>query len=368
MKHLLGASIGLAFLLALSGAALADITIATVGPMTGDNASTGAQFKNGVGLAVDDLNAKGGVLGQKVQWTSEDDACDPKTAVSAAELVAGKGVAAVIGHYCSGSSIPASAVYADAKILQISPGSTNPKYTDERPGPGTFRVCGRDDAQGTVAGNYIAQNFAGKKVAILNDKSAYGLGLATETQKALNAAGMKETIFDSYNADDKDFSPIVSKLKDAGIDVLYVGGYRAQAALFARQMHDQGMKVQLLGGDDLVANEFWTAAGDAGQGTMMTFAPDPTKIPAAASVVAEFKAKNLDPAGYSLYAYAAVQVWAEAATKAGSTDFDKVVAAMNSETFDTVLGPIKFDAKGDVVGAKFVWYVWKDGNYSEMAM
>jgi len=368
MKHLLGAGIGLAFLMALSGAAYADITIATVGPMTGDNASTGAQFKAGVGLAVDDLNAKGGVLGQKVQWTSEDDACDPKTAVSAAELVAGKGVAAVIGHYCSGSSIPASAVYADAKIVQISPGSTNPLYTDQRPGPGTFRVCGRDDAQGAVAGAYIAKNFAGKKVAILNDKSAYGLGLATETQKALNAAGMKEVIFDSYNADDKDFSPIVSKLKDAGIDVLYVGGYRAQAALFARQMKDQGMTVQLMGGDDLVANEFWTAAGDAGQGTMMTFAPDPTKNPSAADVVAEFKAKNLDPAGYSLYAYAAVQVWAAAATKAGSTDFDKVVAAMNSETFDTVLGPIKFDSKGDVVGAKFVWYVWKDGNYSEMAM
>jgi branched-chain amino acid transport system substrate-binding protein len=368
MKRLLGAGIGLAFLFALSGAALADITIATVGPMTGDNASTGAQFKAGVGLAVDDLNAKGGVLGQQVQWTSEDDACDPKTAVSAAELVAGKGVAAVIGHYCSGSSIPASAVYADAKILQISPGSTNPLYTDQRPGPGTFRVCGRDDAQGAVAGAYIAKNFAGKNVAILNDKSAYGLGLATETQKALNAAGMKEVIFDSYNADDKDFSPIVSKLKDAGIAVLYVGGYRAQAALFARQMKDQGMTVQLLGGDDLLANEFWTASGDAGQGTMMTFAPDPTKIPDAAAVVAEFKAKNLDPAGYSLYAYAAVQVWAAAATKAGSTDFDKVVAAMNSETFNTVLGPIKFDAKGDVVGAKFVWYVWKDGNYSELAM
>lgn len=366
MKQLLRVGASLAFVLALSGAALADITIATVGPMTGDNASTGAQFKNGVGMAVDDINAKGGILGQKVAWFAEDDACDPKTAVSAAELVASKGVAAVIGHYCSGSSIPASSVYADANILQISPGSTNPKYTDERPGKGTFRVCGRDDAQGTTAGQYIAANFAGKKVAILNDKSAYGLGLATETKKALNAAGMQEAIFDSYNADDKDFSPLVSKLKDAGIDVLYVGGYRAQAALFARQMHDQGMNVQLMGGDDLVANEFWTAAGDAGQGTMMTFAPDPTKNAAAADVVKEFQAKGLDPAGYALYAYAATQVWAQAATKAGSTDFDKVTEAMYNTSFDTVLGPIKFDDKGDVVGAKFVWYVWKDGNYGEM--
>jgi branched-chain amino acid transport system substrate-binding protein len=366
MKHLLRVGASLAFVLALSGAAFADITIATVGPMTGDNASSGAQFKNGVQMAVDDLNAKGGVLGQQVVWFAEDDACDPKTAVSAAELVASKGVAAVIGHYCSGSSIPASSVYADANILQISPGSTNPKYTDERPGKGTFRICGRDDAQGTVAGQYIASAFAGKKVAILNDKSAYGLGLATETKKALNAAGMQEVMFDSYNADDKDFTPLVSKLKEAGVDVLYVGGYRAQAALFARQMHDQGMTVQLMGGDDLLANEFWTAAGEAGQGTMMTFAPDPTKNPAAADVVKEFQAKSLDPAGYSLYAYASVQVWAQAAEKAGSTDFDKVTDAMYANTFDTVLGPITFDDKGDVVGAKFVWYVWKDGSFAEM--
>lgn len=366
MKHLLRLGASLAFIVALSGAAFADVTIATVGPMTGDNASTGVQFKNGVQMAVDDINAKGGIQGQKVAWFAEDDACDPKTAVSAAELVASKSVAAVIGHYCSGSSIPASSVYADANIIQISPGSTNPKYTDERPGQGTFRVCGRDDAQGAVAGQYIAQHFAGKKVAILNDKSAYGLGLATETKKALNAAGMQEVLFDAYNADDKDFTPLVSRLKQAGIDVLYVGGYRAQAALFARQMHDQGMSVQLMGGDDLLSNEFWTAAGDAGQGAMMTFAPDPTKSAAAADVVKEFQAKNLDPAGYALYAYAAVQVWAQAAQKAGSTDFDKVTAAMYANTFDTVLGPIKFDKKGDVVGAKFVWYVWRNGSYTQM--
>jgi branched-chain amino acid transport system substrate-binding protein len=366
MKALLKAGLGLAFAVALSGAAQADITIATVGPMTGDNASTGEQFKNGASLAVEALNAKGGVLGQKVVLEIGDDACDPKQAVAVANQVAAKGVVFVAGHYCSGSSIPASEVYAESNIIQISPGSTNPKYTDQRPGPGTFRVCGRDDAQGTVAGTYIAEKLKDKKIAILNDKSAYGQGLADETKKALNAAGVTEVLFDSYNAGEKDYSQLVTKLKAAGVDVLYVGGYRAEAGLILRQMRDQGMSTQLMGGDDLLSDEFWTITGAAGDGTMVTFAPDPRKNPAAADVLKAFEAKGADPAGYALYAYAAVQVWAQAAEKAGSTDFDKVAAALGSNTFDTVLGPIKFDAKGDVVDAKFVWYLGKDGKFSEM--
>ena len=208
MKQLLKAGASLAFLLALSGAALADVTIATVGPMTGDNASTGAQFKNGVGLAVDDINAKGGILGQKVAWSSEDDACDPKTAVSAAELVASKGVAAVIGHYCSGSSIPASRRLCRRQhhpdFARLDQSRNIPTSAPARARSASAAATMR---RAPWPASTSPQNFAGKKVAILNDKSAYGLGLATETQKALNAAGMKETIFDSYNADDKDFSP-----------------------------------------------------------------------------------------------------------------------------------------------------------------
>jgi branched-chain amino acid transport system substrate-binding protein len=366
MKGLLKAGVALTFGLALSGAAHADITIATAGPMTGQYASFGAQMKEGIEQAVADFNAKGGVLGQKLALEVGDDACDPKQAVAVANQLAGKKIALMAGHFCSGSSIPASAVYAEAGILQISPASTNPKYTDERPGPGTYRVCGRDDIQGKVAGTYMADKFKGKKIAIIDDKSPYGKGLADETRKALNAAGVKEDLDESYNAGEKDYSALVSKLKDAKIDVLYVGGYHTEAGLIVRQMRDQGMKTQLMSGDALVTDEYWQITGDAGEGTLMTFAPDPRKNPAAAAVVKEFQDKKIDPEGYVLYTYAAVQVWAQAATKANSTDFDKVTAVLKDTTFDTVLGPIKFDAKGDVVNPAYVFYIWHAGKYGEM--
>jgi branched-chain amino acid transport system substrate-binding protein len=366
MKGLLKAGVALTFSLALYGVAHADITIATAGPMTGQYAAFGAQMKAGAEQAVADLNAKGGVLGQKLALEVGDDACDPKQAVAVANEMAGKKIALMAGHFCSGSSIPASAVYAEAGIIQISPASTNPKYTEERAGPGTFRTCGRDDAQGKVAGAYIAKTFKGKNIAIIDDKSPYGKGLADETRKALNAAGVKENLDDEYNAGEKDYSALVSKLKDAKIDVLYVGGYHTEAGLIVRQMRDQGMKTQLMSGDALVTDEYWQITGDAGEGTLMTFAPDPRKNPAAASVVKEFQDKKIDPEGYVLYTYAAVQVWAQAATKANSTDFNKVIAAMKDTTFDTVLGPIKFDAKGDVVDAAYVFYIWHNGKYGEM--
>jgi branched-chain amino acid transport system substrate-binding protein len=366
MKQLLKAGVALAFGMALSGVAYADITVATVGPMTGQYAAFGAQMKAGLEQAVADINAKGGVLGQQLVAEIGDDACDPKQAVAVANQLAGKSVAFVGGHFCSGSSIPASAVYAEAEIIQISPASTNPVFTDQRPGPGVYRVCGRDDAQGKVAGAYIAETFKGKKVAIVDDKSPYGKGLADETRKSLNAAGVTEDLNESYNAGEKDYSALVSKLKDAGIEVLYVGGYHTEAGLMARQMKDQGMNVQLISGDALVTDEYWQITGDAGEGTLMTFAPDPRKVPAAAAVVKEFTDKGIDPEGYVLYTYAAVQVWAQAAEKAGSTDFAKVNEQLKSGTFDTVLGPIKFDDKGDVLDADYVWYIWKAGKYAEM--
>jgi branched-chain amino acid transport system substrate-binding protein len=357
MKGLLKAGVALTFGLALSGVAHADITIATAGPMTGQYASFGAQMKEGIEQAVADFNAKGGVLGQKLALEVGDDACDPKQAVAVANQLAGKKIALMAGHFCSGSSIPASAVYAEAGILQISPASTNPKYTDERPGPGTYRVCGRDDIQGKVAGTYMADKFKGKKIAIIDDKSPYGKGLADETRKALNAAGVKEDLDESYNAGEKDYSALVSKLKDAKIDVLYVGGYHTEAGLIVRQ---------IMSGDALVTDEYWQITGDAGEGTLMTFAPDPRKNPAAAAVVKEFQDKKIDPEGYVLYTYAAVQVWAAAAEKAKSTDFAKVTAVLKDTTFDTVLGPIKFDAKGDVVNPAYVFYIWHAGKYGEM--
>ena len=366
MKKLLVSAVVATALGAVAMPASAQLKVAVHGPMSGQYAAFGEQLKQGAAMAIADINAKGGVLGKKLEAVIGDDACDPKQAVAIANKAVSDKVALVAGHFCSGSSIPASRVYAEANIIQISPASTNPKYTDERPGPGTYRVVGRDDAQGLVAGRYLAKTFKGKKVAILHDKSAYGKGIADETKKAMNAAGLKEAMYEAYTAGEKDYTALVSKMKQQGVVAAYLGGYHTEGGLILRQMRDQGMKALLVGADALVTDEFWKITGPAGEGTLMTFAPDPRKIPAARMVVDKFKAKNYDPEGYTLYTYAAIQVWADAANKAKSTDTKKVLAEMSKTTFKTVLGDIAFDKKGDVKNAVYVWYKWHDGKYDEI--
>jgi branched-chain amino acid transport system substrate-binding protein len=353
--------------LVLSTAALAqDLTVAVAGPMTGGESAFGRQMKNGAEQAVADLNAAGGLLGKKLALDVEDDACDPKQARSVAEKIGSAKIPFVAGHYCSSSSIPASEAYADGNVLQITPASTNPLFT-ERNLWNVARVCGRDDQQGTVAGDYIAKAFKGKNVAILNDKTTYGKGLADETKKALNKAGVTEKMYESYNKGDKDFNAIVSRLKLEKIDLVYVGGYHQEAGLILRQMRDQGLQTVLMAGDAMADKEFASITGPAGAGTLFTFGPDPRNKPTAKTIVESFKAKNIDPEGYTLYSYAAVQVWSQAAKKVGTTDPAKVMAAIKANAWDTVIGTLEFDAKGDIKQLDYVVYKWDDkGNYAEI--
>jgi len=361
--------IGLAFgaSLALSTSAFAqDISVAVAGPMTGSESAFGRQMKNGADMAVADLNAAGGVLGKKLALQIGDDACDPKQARSVAEKLAGDKIPFVAGHFCSSSSIPASEAYAEGNVLQITPASTNPTFT-ERKLWNVLRVCGRDDQQGIVAAKYIMQNFAGKNVAILNDKTTYGKGLADETKKALNAAGFKEKMFESYNKGDKDFNSIVSRLKRDNIDLVYVGGYHQESGLILRQMRDQGLKTVLMAGDALNDKEFASITGPAAEGTLFTFGPDPRLKPTAKSIVEKFKAKGIDPEGYTLYTYAAFQVWSQAVAKAKTTDPKKVMETIKGGAWDTVLGKLSFDAKGDIKAIDYVVYKWDaKGNYTEI--
>jgi branched-chain amino acid transport system substrate-binding protein len=346
-----------------------DIAIAVVGPVTGSNAALGEQMTHGAKMAVADINAKGGVLGKKLDLIIADDACDPKQAVAAANDVVRKKVLFVAGHYCSSSSIPASAVYNEAGVLQMTPASTNPALTDDAAKKGwnnVFRSCGRDDVQGGVAGKYLADHFKGKRVAIVHDKTAYGKGIADETKKAMNAAGLNEAMYEAITQGDKDFTALISKMKQANIDAIYFGGYQTEAGLIVRQARDQGLTAQFIGADALVTEEFWKISGPAGEGTLMTFPPDPRNVPAAKAVVDKFTAEGYNPEGYTLYTYAAIQAFAAAANKAESVKIDDLSKALKSMTVDTVIGPLSWDKKGDVVDPKYVFYVWKDGKYAQM--
>ena len=362
MNRMWLAGVALTAGLALSAPASAeDISVAVAGPMTGQYASFGTQLRNGAEAAVADINAAGGVLGKQLKLQVSDDACDPKQARAVAEKIANAKIPFVAGHYCSSSSIPASEAYAEGGVLQITPASTNPTFT-ERKLWNTFRVCGRDDQQGTVAGDYVAKNFKGKNIAILQDKSTYGKGLADEMKKALNKAGTKEKMYEAYTQGDKDFNALVSKMKANNIDLVYVGGYHTEAGLILRQMRNQGMKTQVMvSGDAIATNEFWSITGDAGEGMMFTFGADPRKRPTAAAVVKKFKDKGVDPEGYTLYTYAAMQIWVQAVKKANTTDAKKVAEVIRAGKWDTVLGPISYDKKGDITRPDYTVYTWKKG-------
>lgn len=373
-RTILGAASGLgALALGTAGAshrALAQgsgpIRIATVGPMTGQYAAFGAQMRAGAEQAVADINEAGGVLGRQLALEIGDDACDPRQAVSVANQLVARRVQFVAGHFCSGSSIPARDVYAEEGVLQISPASTNPAYTDDGKW-NTFRVCGRDDQQGQVAGRYIAERFRDGRVAILHDNSAYGRGLAEETKKSLNAAGMQETLFAAYTPNERDYGAIISRMQQANINVIYIGGYHTEAGLILRQAKERGMEVTLIGGDALVTNEFWQITGAAGEGTLMTFSSDPRQRPSAAEVVQRFRARNVDPEGYVLYTYAALQIFAEAAQRANATDPRRLAQALKGNgPWNTVLGEISFDQKGDVTVPDYVFYIWRNGSYAQM--
>jgi branched-chain amino acid transport system substrate-binding protein len=357
----LGLTLGFAIVIAgaMAGPASAQVKIGVAGPITGPNAATGAQMKNGVDQAALDLNKAGGILGQKIAVEYGDDVSDPKQGVSVANDFTADGVKFVIGDYNSGVTIPASEVYEENGILEITPASTNPQVT-ERGMWNIFRVCGRDDQQGRVAGDYILKHFKGKRIAFVNDKTTYGKGLADETLKTIKAGGMDSVLYEGINTGEKDYSALVSKIKQSRADLVYFGGLYTEAGLIVRQMRDQGVTAPLMGGDGITSDEFASVGGPGVVGSLMTYGPDPRNRPQAKAVVAEFRARNFEPEAYTLYSYAAVQIIAQAATAAKSLDPKKVAAVMHSgKTFNTVIGNISYDKKGDITRLDYVVYKWE---------
>ncbi len=346
-----------------AGAARADVTVGVALPRTGALASIGDQVLNGVRAAAQDINAHGGIDGQTLVLDIQDDACDPRQAVSVANRFAQAGVKLVVGHVCSGASIAASDVYAENGDLMISPASNSAKLT-ERGLAGIFRVCGRDDQQGKVAAAALVARFGGKKIAIIHDNAPFGRGMADATKAALNAAGVQEAMFTAITPGEHDYTAVIARLKAAGIDVVYYGGYHAEMGTLVRQGADQGFRGQWMGTSGISTKEFANIAGPASDGVLMTFNPDPRRAPGAAQVVAGFRAKQIEPEGFTLYAYTALQVLAQAADKAHSTDPAVVGATLKSGQFDTLLGQVGFNAAGDITAPGYVLYIWKAGDFS----
>jgi branched-chain amino acid transport system substrate-binding protein len=279
MKPKLFAGDALSAMLTFCSLAYGDILIGIGAPFSGDYSAFGAQILKGAEAAAAKISAAGGINGEKILFTVLDDGFDPAQGKAVANKLVVDGVKFVIGHYNSGVSIATSDIYARNGILMVSPASTNPYFTD-RPKPlwNTFRTCGRDDRQGDVAGAYIADNFKDAKIAIVDDKTPYGKGLASATRKALKARGVKEAFRQSVDYRREDFSALVARVRSAGVTVLYWGGLDKQAGQIMRQLADDGLKVQFVSGDGIITSKLASIAGDAVAGILNTFAPHRSTI------------------------------------------------------------------------------------------
>ncbi|TYP65016.1 branched-chain amino acid ABC transporter substrate-binding protein [Stutzerimonas stutzeri] len=357
--------------IALTGAAsytlAADnIKIGLAGPVTGAVAQYGDMQFIGAQMAIEQINKEGGVNGQQLEGIVYDDACDPKQAVAVANKIVNDEVSFVVGHLCSSSTQPASDIYEDEGILMITAASTSPDITS-RGYELVFRTIGLDSLQGPTAGNFIADTVRPKNVAVIHDKQQYGEGIATAVKETLEKKGVKVGLFEGINAGDKDFSSMISKLKQENVDFVYYGGYHPELGLLLRQAKEKGLNVRFMGPEGVGNKEISAIAGPASEGLLVTLPKSFDQDPRNQKLVDAFKAKKQDPSGPFVFpAYAAVQVIAEGIEKAGSTDTAKVAEALRSNTFDTPTGNLSFDEKGDLKDFNFVVYEWhQDGTKTE---
>jgi branched-chain amino acid transport system substrate-binding protein len=346
------------------GAAQADITIGMATALTGPVAAVGEQGRRGAEAAVAALNARGGILGQKVRLEIADDACDPKQAVSVANQFVSKNISVVLGHLCSGATIAASSVYAEEGVLMMAASATNPALT-ERGLTSVFRACGRDDQQGAVAGAMLADRYRGKRIALIHDKGAYGKGLADQVEATFAAKGIKPALTASINAGEKDFSALATRLKAEKIDVLYFGGYHPEFGPIVRQAREQGFDGAFVAGEAMSAAEYYTITGPAGDGTLFTNAPEVKTRPAAQEAARHIMALGSgEPDNFAFYHYAAIETLAAAMEAAKSDKPDAVIAALRRGTYETTIGTVSFDAKGDLKAPEWAFYEWRAGTYA----
>lgn len=340
------------------------IKIAAIAPMTGELAKMGEDISRAATLAIDQWNAKGGVLGSKVELMIEDDRADPKDAVSVASKVIAQGAIGVVGHFNSSCTIPASNLYNEAGIVMVTPASTNPMVTD-RGYPGVFRTCGRDDQQGKVEAGYAVNVLKARRIAILHDKTTYGQGLADEFRKNLPPT-VEVGIYEGITRGDKDFSPILTTVKQTNPDVLMFGGMYSEGGLIIKQMRDLGLTCPMLSGDGVFDPEYIRIAGAAAEGTLLSYAPSAENIPTAQQFLKNYRERWPEVGPYSLYSYDAVNIILNAIQSVGSTDGRKVAAYIHHNSYNGAIGTLDYDAKGDPTSSPYVMWIVKDGKLQQL--
>ncbi len=364
MKNMIGCILVLAL---LSGCPQHDknvIRIGAAGPMTGAQSKMGLDLKNAVDLAVAEWNARGGVLGKKIELVVGDDQADPKQAVSVANKFINEKVAAVVGHWNSSCSIPASKYYSDANMVMISPATTNPRLTLQ--GFKTvFRVCGTDDQQGRVAAAFVRDRLHSRRVAVIDDMTAYGQGLAAYFTKALDGSA---TIVYSGGIiqGDADYRSVLTTIKSKNPDLYFFGGIYPEAGRLVRQAKEIGLTAPMLTGDGVFDPTFLTIAGVDAEGTYITFGKEPTGLPSAKHFLATYTARYGPPGPYSIYAYDAANIILQAIAETGTTDGATMAAYIAKTTFSGAFGKISFDKNGDVTKAPYVIWKVQGGKFVEV--
>ncbi|VVE88214.1 branched-chain amino acid ABC transporter substrate-binding protein [Pandoraea bronchicola] len=335
------------------------VKIAIAGPFSGSVAQYGDMVKAGALTAIEEINAAGGANGNKLEAVMMDDACEPKQAVAVANKIVSQKIKYVIGHVCSGSTIPASDIYENEGVVMITPSATAPQLTEGKKRHFIFRTIGRDDQQGPAAAQYIINKVKPKKVAVLHDKQSYGQGIASSVKKDLDAAKIPVVLFEGINAGDSDYSAVITKLKSQGVDFVYFGGYHPEMGLLLRQAREQGVKATFMGPEGVGNKDVTAIAGPASEGMLVTLPADFTADPANAKLVKAFADAKRDPNGpFQMPAYTGVQLIAKSIAGAKSTDPEKVAKYLHANTFDTPIGKVAYDAAGDLKSFKFVVYTW----------
>lgn len=358
-RNILSAAVGAVVLVSGGMAYAADtIKIAIIGPITGPVAQYGDMQMIGAQMAVEQINAKGGINGKKLEAVLMDDVCEPKQAVAIANQIINDKIKYVDGHLCSGSTQPASKLYEEEGILMITPAATNPAITQQGYQV-VFRTIGTDDQQGPTAGKYIAEKVKPKKLGIIHDKQQYGEGIAKEVKKTVEAAGIKPVLFEGVNKGQTDFSALITKMKKEGVDFVYYGGYHPELGLLLRQSREQGFDAKYMGPEGVGNKDISAIAGPASEGLLVTLPADFSTNPANAALVKAFKDKGQDPSGpFVMPSYSAVQIIADAIQGAKTEDPVKLAAYIHKNSFETPIGKVAFKDNGDLKEFEFVIFEW----------